>query len=69
MKEFYTDQSNHLAYQAPVTHLGRLGRPEFEISKDQPIYLASLSFTWTDIAALLCVSRMTIYRFVTQLVL
>ena len=38
------------------------GRPSFEISRDQLIYLSSLSFTWTEIAKLLGVSRMTIYR-------
>jgi hypothetical protein len=38
------------------------GRPLFEISEDQLLYLSSLSFTWTEIASLLGVSRMTIYR-------
>ena len=45
------------------------GRPRFEISKDQLEYLASLSFKWTEIAALLGVSRMTIYRFVAGIIL
>lgn len=40
------------------------GRPRFEISKEQLEYLASLSFKWTEMAALLGVSRMTVYRFV-----
>ena len=52
-----------LSYQSPVVRLRGRGRPRFEITKDQ-LYLASLSFKWTDIAALLCVSRMTIFRFV-----
>ena len=64
----HSNQLNHVSYHAPVTHSGRSGRPKFEISKDQLIYLTSLSFTWTDIAALLCVSRMTIYRSVTLIV-
>ena len=64
----HSNQMSRMSYQAPVTHSGSLGRPRFEISKDQLIYLSSLSFTWTDIAALLCVSRMTIYRFVTQFI-
>ena len=53
-----------LAYQAPVLrrrHYGA-GRPAFYISKDQLVYLNSLCFNWTDVAAILNVSRMTIYR-------
>ncbi len=38
------------------------GRPRLAISRDQLEYMASLSFTWTDIAAVLGVSRMTVYR-------
>ena len=40
------------------------GRPRFEIGKEQLQYLSSLSFTWHEIAVLLGVSRMTIYRYV-----
>lgn len=59
-----------LSYQSPVLHSSRgRGRPRFEITKDQLLYLASLSFKWTDIAALLCVSRMTIFRWVLAMVL
>jgi hypothetical protein len=55
-----------LSYQSPLLRSsGGRGRPRFEITKDQLLYLASLSFKWTDIAALLCVSRMTIFRLVT----
>lgn len=50
------------AYRAP-TLISR-GRPRFDISKEQLVYLSSLYFTWVDIAALLGVSRMTVYRFV-----
>ena len=39
-----------------------IGRPRFDISKDQLEYLSSMSFTWTQIASMLGVSRMTIYR-------
>jgi len=39
-----------------------LGRPRFNITKDQLEYLSSLGFKWTEVAALLGVSRMTIYR-------
>ena len=42
---------------------GNIGRPRFAISRDQLLYLASLSFKWTEIAALLGVSRMIIYRY------
>ena len=38
------------------------GRPRFDISQEQLQYLRSLSFTWTDIADMLMVSRMTVYR-------
>ncbi len=41
--------------------LGR-GRPCFEISREQLLYLSSLSFSWTGISNMLGVSRMTIYR-------
>ena len=48
-----------------LKHLSPRGRrPRFEISKDQVVYLASLSFTWTEIAALLGVSRMTLFRLI-----
>lgn len=57
----YPDGS--LSYRAmPVTVRTGLGRPRFNISRDQLLYLVSLSFKWTEIAALLGVSRMTIYR-------
>ena len=39
------------------------GRPQFQIKKDQLEYLSSLVFKWKEIAALLGVSRMTIYRY------
>ena len=33
------------------------------IAKEQIEYLLSISFTWTDIAVLLGISRMTLYRY------
>ena len=39
------------------------GRPMFDISKEQLQYLSSLTFSWSEIASLLGVSRMTIYRY------
>ena len=65
--ETYLDQINQhnesTAYRAPVLHIpGRRGRPSFDINRHQLEYLSSLSFTWKQIAALLGVSRMTVYR-------
>ena len=53
------------SYHVPVVHGGnRVGRPRFQISRDQLLYLISLSFKWTEVSALLGVSRMTVYRLV-----
>ncbi len=38
------------------------GRPPYIISHEQIVYLRELQFTWKDIAKLLGVSRMTLYR-------
>ena len=43
------------------TPFGR-GRPRFDVSKAQIEYLSSLSFTWVEIAAIIGISRMTLYR-------
>lgn len=52
------------AYQVPssppLPHAR--GRPQYVISQDQLEYLHSLGFKWTEISALLGVSRMTLYR-------
>ena len=53
-----------LPYQVPVVHTGMRGRPRFDVTREQLEYLASLSFSWIEIAALLGVSRTTIYRYV-----
>ena len=39
------------------------GWPKFDIDKEQLEYLVSLSFSWSDIAALLGISRTTLYRY------
>ena len=57
-EEVSASAAYRVSQQAPS---GR-GRPCFDISVHQLKYLRSLSFTWTDIAALLGVSRMTIFR-------
>ena len=50
-------------YQVQVVHVqGRRGRPTFGIASTQLEYLHSLGFTWTEMATLLGVSRMTLYR-------
>lgn len=49
------------AYSAPTESLGR-GRPRFVITREQLVHLASLSFSWTQIAEILGVSRNTVYR-------
>ena len=52
------------SYQTPVDVCERRhrGRPRFDIGRDQLEYLSSLNFSWTAIASMLGVSRMTIYR-------
>ncbi len=51
------------AYHVPTdTGSRERGRPRFIISRHQLEYLASLSFTWSEVASLLGVSRMTVYR-------
>ena len=61
----YMTERPSVAYQTPATvsHVGP-GRPRFDITKEQLEYLSSLSFKWNQIAALLGVSRMTIYRYI-----
>ena len=38
------------------------GRPRFDVRREQIEYLRSMSFTYTQIAGLLGVCRMTVYR-------
>ena len=56
------ESSNVVAYHSPLEHTSQRGRPRFIVSCEQLLYLRSLSFTWTEIASLLGVSRMTIFR-------
>ena len=54
---------NDVAFRPSTTHRRHMpGRPRFEIMKEQLEYLSSMSFSWSLIAQLLGVSRMTIYR-------
>ena len=53
-----------LSYRSGTTQSGRgRGRPRFDVSIHQVQYLKSLFFTWSEIAVLLGVSRMTLYRY------
>ena len=54
--------SSSTMYFLPSIETQRRGRPKFDISRDQLEYLSSMSFSWTQIACMLSVSRMTIYR-------
>ena len=42
---------------------GAKGRPKFQITQEQLEYLCSLSFSWSDIAVLLGISRITLFRY------
>ena len=53
------DTSFQLSTSGPT---GGPGRPRFNITKEQLQYLSSMSFSWSHIATLLGVSRMTVYR-------
>ena len=49
------------AYSAPTESSAR-GRPCFVITREQLLHLASMSFTWTQIAGMLGVSRNTVFQ-------
>ena len=55
--------SRSAAYHLPIQCTYERGRPKFDIDKEQLEYLLSLSFSWSDIAALLGISRTTLYRY------
>ena len=56
--------SGRFMYHVPCTKYRSVcrGRPQVFISEDQLIYLRSLNFSWSQIAEVLGVSRMIIYR-------
>jgi DNA invertase Pin-like site-specific DNA recombinase len=57
------DRNNQFQSLIPLTiSIGRPGRPKFEVTKEQIEYLLLLSFTCNEIAALLGISRTTLYR-------
>ena len=60
----YSDRPlHHIGISCPYLHTGRPGRPHFDVNKDQVEYLWSLSFGWNEIAALIGISRTTLYRY------
>ena len=63
--EEYKSTVEHRTLSVPhpdtIPSIGR-GRPSFNVSRSQIEYLSSLSFKWTEIAAIIGVSRMTLYR-------
>lgn len=46
----------------PLLYSGMPGRPRFDVSRDEIEYLRSLFFSWSEIAALIGISRSTLYR-------
>ena len=55
-------QTDTMKYKALVSQSVGRGRPRFLVPKEQLEFLHSLCFTWSEIAQLLGVSRMTVYR-------
>lgn len=50
------------SYVVPRERVVHAGQPRFVITREQLEHLASMSFSWTQIARMLAVSRMTVYR-------
>lgn len=61
-RDLYDSTNYSTAYRSSIVHTGRRGRPRFDVDKEQIEYLLSISFNWGEIAALLGISRMTLYR-------
>lgn len=61
-KAFLEGPSQHYLPVLSTQPVGGRGRPRFEVNRPQLEYLASLSFKWTEIASILGISRMTLYR-------
>ncbi len=55
------DQLSFIPYQVPLL-MPDGGRPRFDVRREQLEHLSSLCFNWSQIASILGVSRMTIYR-------
>ena len=50
------------AYHATSSRGDCVGRPRFQVSREQLVYLRSLNFSWSGISRLLGVSWYTVYR-------
>ena len=55
-------QSELLVYGVLQEHTGSKGRPRFIITQHQLHYLRSQMFSWSSIASLIGVSRLTVYH-------
>ena len=60
-----TETGQSMSYRVEPSQSGSRGRPPFQVQKEQLEYLSSLGFTWSKIASLLGVSRMTIFIWIT----
>ena len=58
----YDEERESTSYRPHLLDAPTGGRPKFDISKEQLEYLRSMNFSWTQIAELMGVSVMTIYR-------
>ena len=54
--------ATRFAFRAELVGTGHQGRPRFLVSREQIEYLWSLSFSWSEIASLLGISRSTLFR-------
>ena len=60
--ELLTPRASQLTYRTETEYTGCRGRPRLCITQSQLEYMTSLAFTWSEIANILGVSRMTLYR-------
>ena len=63
-REMLDARVDDFSFQVDTTRTLCRGRLRFNVSKQQLEYLSSLGFSWTEVASLLGVSRMTIYRYI-----
>lgn len=56
------ESDGHHCFEVSAEYTGQRGQPRFNVQREQLLYLTSLGFSWTSIASMLGVSRMTVYR-------
>ena len=56
---YTTHGSTSSSFRAPLAYTGNVGRPRFHVTQQ---YLRSMSFSWVQIAQILSISTMTLYR-------